>query len=70
MSMTNGLLKRVQRLVTEGSSTASLAERLREARQRKAPACADERIAGLEKLEPSKLRDRLLRAYKRRGVAK
>ena len=70
MSMTNGLLKRVQRLVTEGSSTASLAERLREARQRKASPCADECIASLEKLEPSKLRDRLLRAYKRRGVAK
>ncbi|WP_139379460.1 hypothetical protein [Zoogloea sp. LCSB751] len=68
MSQTENLLKRVQRIVErDDTGTASLAERLRSARQEGLvlETTPVERLARLEAMKPSKLRDRLIRAYRR-----
>jgi hypothetical protein len=59
------LHKRVRRLSLEASPAVSIAERLRGARQAMAREAPADRLARLETMKPSKLRDRLIRAYRR-----
>lgn len=63
---TETLKRRVRRLETDGAESKSLAETLCRAKQAPAvPVPIEERIDRLEAMKPSKLRDRLLRAYRR-----
>lgn len=59
------LHKRVRRLSVEASPAMSIAERLRSSRQDEAREAPADRLARLEAMKPSKLRDRLIRAYRR-----
>ena len=58
--------RRLSRLETDGAESKSLAETLCRAKQAPAvPVPTEERIGRLEGMKPSKLRDRLIRAYRR-----
>ena len=58
--------RRLSRLETDAAASKSLAEQLCRAKQAPAvPVPIEERIDRLEAMKPSKLRDRLLRAYRR-----
>lgn len=59
------LHKRVRRLSVEASPAMSIAERLRSARQEGGHEPLVDRLARLEAMKPSNLRDRLIRAYRR-----
>lgn len=63
---TETLKRRVRRLETDGAESKSLAEQLCRAKQAPGDSVpTEERIDRLEAMKPSKLRDRLLRAYRR-----
>lgn len=59
------LHKRMRRLSVEASPAVSIAERLRSALQEETREAPADRLAHLEAIKPSKLRDRLIRAYRR-----
>lgn len=59
------LHKRVRRLSLEASPAVSIADRLRGARKEESRETPADRLARLEAMKPSKLRDRLIRAYRR-----
>jgi hypothetical protein len=63
---TETLKRRVRRLETDGAGTKSLAEQLCRAKQAPGDLVpTEERIDRLQGMKPSKLRDRLIRAYRR-----
>ena len=59
------LHKRVRRLSVEASPAMSISERLRSARQKETQEAVADRLARLEAMKPSALRDRLIRACRR-----
>ena len=63
---TETLKRRLSRLETDGAASKSLAEQLCRAKQAPGDLVpTEERIDRLQGMKPSKLRDRLIRAYRR-----
>lgn len=63
---TETLKRRVRRLETDGAESKSLAEQLCRAKQAPGDLVpTEERIYRLQGMKPSRLRDRLIRAYRR-----